>query len=297
MNSSSVSTVTEQSTCDYSDEALSKKTDSVHLNTSLMDNESNRHATRSSFKNSASWTRKRALMQRSYQWTATLEQENSMNKLTKTHVSNNTNQQNLPLYSEEMTTNTKSNSFNHIPSNLVCRRHSSRRLPQIPLVNDNQKNSSKNDELIDDIRVASPLVTLNQQSHQSSQENSFDNYGNRSKSIVSESLLEGRTVHTKLLPTNQIQNVQSIDPSNIVREKPSLAVNGTPLPQCSFDYPCIVRKMQDLSNIIRTQMLYSKLTKQQQRSVFSESLEREHVPKVPRKIIIRQNNSIEIALR
>ncbi|CAF3470802.1 unnamed protein product, partial [Rotaria sp. Silwood2] len=43
-------------------------------------------------------------------------------------------------------------------------------------------------------------------------------------------------------------------------------------------------------------MLYSKMNKQQQGNNFSISLEREHVPKVPRKIIIRQDNSIEISL-
>ncbi|CAF4434549.1 unnamed protein product, partial [Adineta steineri] len=46
----------------------------------------------------------------------------------------------------------------------------------------------------------------------------------------------------------------------------------------------------------RRRMLYSKISKQQQGDSFSISLEREHVPKVPRKIIIRQDNSIEIAL-
>ena len=104
-------------------------------------------------------------------------------------------------------------------------------------------------------------------------------------------------MHPKLSSTHQSNNAKSVDLSNLNRQKSSLVVNNGLLPQRSIDYPCIVRKAPDLSDIVRRRMLYSKISKQQQGENFSLSLEREHIPKVPRKIIIRQDNSIEIALR
>ena len=70
-------------------------------------------------------------------------------------------------------------------------------------------------------------------------------------------------------------------------------------PQRSIDYPLsIVRKTPKLSDIVRKRLLFQKVS----RGItllgesFSSSVEREHIPKAPRKIIIRQDNSIEIDL-
>jgi hypothetical protein len=68
--------------------------------------------------------------------------------------------------------------------------------------------------------------------------------------------------------------------------------------QRSLDYPYIVRKNPKLSDIVRKRLLFQKVKKNATLlgESFSSSVEREHIPKVPRKIIIRQDNSIEICL-
>ena len=280
---------------------------------SITDNNTRRRTSRSSLKDSDSWARKRALMHRGYEWTTTLDREQSVkknNNITEYPLTNNvkslptsvtnssthTNQQETSLSSSiPMPINPKADS--PIPSNLLRRRRSSRRLPPIPADSPIHINSSNNDIFPDDITKTSSSHSSVEYPYQPLRENSLSNRSNRSKSIDSESSIKTRSLHAKLLQIHQSQNAKSIDVSNLTREQPFLSVNNTLLPQRSLDYPCIVRKAHDLSDIVRRRMLYSKINKQQQGDNFSISLEREHVPKVPRKIIIRQDNSIEIALR
>jgi hypothetical protein len=70
-------------------------------------------------------------------------------------------------------------------------------------------------------------------------------------------------------------------------------------PQRSIDYPCIIRKPPKLSDLVRKRLLFKKVSRgiTQLGETFSSSVEKEHVPKVPRKIIIKQDNSIELGLR
>jgi hypothetical protein len=309
----SVSMLTKQST-NSSTEPLIMDNESESIDIPITDYDNHRRTSRSSLKNSDTWARKRALMQRGYEWTTTLDREHptQMNdQITDDHLSTNikslpnsvtnssthTNEQ-AKSSSTSMATNSTSDSPSHIPSNLLRRRRSSRRLPTIPANSAIHTNSSYNDiNISDDLTIASSSHSSTEYPSQPLRENSLGNRSNRSKSIDSESSLKARSLHTKLLHTHQTQNAKSIDVSNLTRQKSFLVVNNTLLPQRSLDYPCIVRKAQDLSDIVRRRMLYSKISKQQQGDSFSISLERDHVPKVPRKIIIRQDNSIEIALR
>jgi len=307
----SLSMLTKESS-NSSTEPLIIDNESASVDIPIIDNNNNRPRTsRSSLRNSDSWARKRALMHRGYEWTTTLDRENSPktnHPMAEYHLSKNmkslpnsitnssthTNQQEQsPSSSISMSINSKSNSPNHIPSNLLRRRRSSRRLPAIP-ADTAILNSSNNDNITDDATITSSSHSSTEYPYQPLRENSLIN---RSKSIDSEPSLKNRLVHPKLLHTHQTQTAKSIDLSKLTRQKSCLIVNNTLLPQRSLDYPCIVRKTQDLSDIVRRRMLYTKINKQQQGENCSISLEREHVPKVPRKIIIRQDNSIEIALR
>ena len=245
-------------------------------------NESNntihhRRASRSGLRNSDTWVQKRALMNRGYEWTTTYEDiEPTAAPLSPTAMMNNSNL----------------DSSVHIPYDILRRRRSSRRLPEIPTTSINSDTNNTEEVVF----TSSSYSSAEYPSHPL-RENSFSNRSNRSKSIDSDSSAKNRPTHPKLAQTHQSPNAKSVDVSNLTRQKSSLVVNNTLLPQRSLDYPCIVRKAQDLSDIVRRRMLYSKINKQQQGDNFSISLEREHVPKVPRKIIIRQDNSIEIALR
>ena len=69
-------------------------------------------------------------------------------------------------------------------------------------------------------------------------------------------------------------------------------------PQRSIDYPCIIRKPPKLSDLVRKRLLFQKVSRgiTQLGETFSSSVEKEHVPKVPRKLIIKQDNSIELGL-
>ncbi|CAF2557883.1 unnamed protein product [Rotaria sp. Silwood2] len=261
-------------------------------------------------RNSDTWARKRTLMHRDYQWTTTLEDVESI-------TNNNNNQYNStcnPTVLSDSTTNsltykdkknsssssTRINSKTDSSNAVLRRRRSSRRLPEIPLNCKILSNNNQNTNSIDEIKFlpssSSSSYTSHEQPSQIVHENSLCNRSTCSKSINSDSSLASRLIHTKLLHTHQSPNTKSVDLSNLTRRKSFLIVNNTLLPQRSLDYPCIVRKAPDLSDIVRQRMLYSKMSKQQQGENFSLSLEREHVPKVPRKIIIRQDNSIEIAL-
>ncbi|CAF0899970.1 unnamed protein product [Rotaria sp. Silwood1] len=312
MDFSSISMLTEQSPNSSSGEHLLTENESISADIPRTDNNNRRRTSRSSLKNSDTWARKRALLHRGYQWTTTLDREpsinNNNNQITECHLPNNvkslpnsinkssphTNQEDN-LSSSEIPMLTDSNS-NNTSYNLFHRRQSSRRLPDLPAISTTNKNSSNNDVIRADLTLTSSSHSSTECPYQQLRENSLSNYPNRSKSIDSESSLKSRSSHIKLLHAHQTQNAKSIDISNLARQKSFLIVNNTLLPQRSLDYPCIVRKAQDLSDIVRTRMLYSKMNKQQQGNHFSISLEREHVPKVPRKIIIRQDNSIEIAL-
>ena len=250
-----------------------------------------RRSSRSGVRNSDTWVRKRALMHRGYQWTTTYEgtemhTEPSCDSRTwndsaslpnsSANSLNNTDQANSSSSSNAMISNC------HVESTDVMslhRRRSSRRLPEIPSFAQTHDNHFVSDYPSQPIR-----------------ENSVGNRSTRSKSIDSDSSVKVRSGHPKLLHTHQSLNAKTLDLSNLAGQKASLVVNNTLLPQRSLDYPCIVRKAPDLSDIVRRRMLYSKISKQQGND-FSMSLERDHVPKVPRKIIIRQDNSIEIALR
>lgn len=262
-----------------------------------------RRSSRSTLRNAHSWAQRRSVMQRSCQWTATLDRDNlntnresiaeyrTLNPISSLPASSSS------AYGQEGSSSTPPHSpsplsdpSSPISSHILRRRRSSaRRLPAIPADSIMQIDSSNfNDDLCNTSIPEYPMHPL--------RENSLSNRSTRSKSIDSESSGKAR-LQTKLLQAHQTQNAKSVDISNLNRRKSLLAVNENLLPQRSLDYPYIVRKAQDLSDIVRRRMLYSKINKQQQGDNYSMSLERDHVPKVPRKIIIRQDNSIEIALR
>jgi len=261
-----------------------------------------RRTSRSVFKNSDTWARKRALMHRGYEWTTTFESTESAGNNDQYYILNNTSslsdsRTNSSSSPTTIMKNSKTDSSNHIPYDILRRRRSSRRLPEIPISSNNNETS-----IPEEFPFTSSSHSSGEYPSQPIRENSISNRSNRSKSIDSDSSLKIRLVHPKLLHIHQSQNAKSVDVSNLTRQKSFLVVNNNNnnnnlLPQRSLDYPCIVRKAQDLSDMVRRRMLYSKISKQQQADNFSLSLEREHVPKVPRKIIIRQDNSIEIALR
>jgi hypothetical protein len=268
-----------------------------------------RRTSRSGLRNSQSWARKRALMQRSYQWTTTVEPDhlNTIRDSSNDHrlLSNMSSLPNslaqtdeLVMMPSSLTAATSTTSFFEfspaLSDDVIERPRSARRLPAIPAesfaeLNSEQADNDENDDLFNMMRIQNSPRTV--------RENSLGHRSSRSKSIDSDSSGKSRSVHIKLSQTHQTQNAKSVDISNLARRKSFLTVNENLIPQRSLDYPYIVRKTQDLSDIVRRRMLYSKISKQQQGDNGSISLEREHVPKVPRKIIIRQDNSIELSLR
>jgi hypothetical protein len=299
----STSMITHQSE-NSSTEPLLGENELTYVDTPSTDNNNRRRSSRSSLRNSDTWARKRALMQRGYEWTITLDREQAIktnNPITEYTTSSNI--KSLPNSITNSSTHTnqsdnnnssKSDLSNYIANNLLHRRRSSRRLPAIPADSLIRIDRSNNNVTQDDQGKTSSRSSIE---YQPLRENSLTNRSNRSKSIDSESSLKTRSSHTKLSQTHMTQNAKSIDVSHLTREKAFLGVNNTLISQRSIDYPCIVRKAQDLSDIVRRRMLYTKLKTQQQGENYNISLERDHVPKVPRKIIIRQDNSIEIALR
>ena len=69
--------------------------------------------------------------------------------------------------------------------------------------------------------------------------------------------------------------------------------------QRSIDYPYIVRKTPNLADVVRKRMLFKKVTKKALllgQDSASNSLEKEHIPRAVRKMVIRQDNSIEVSL-
>jgi hypothetical protein len=291
---------------DTSIEAIFSDNASTSLDMPMPSSNSQRRTSRSGLRNSHSWARKRAVMQRGCEWTTTLDRENLAScreHITDYRGSHNmtslpsslicTNDQDVQLSTIPPSQNMDSSTS--LPSYVSRRRRSSRRLPPIPADSIIHITSSNIDtNVTDDVFHTSTTADY---PCQPMRENSLSNRSTRSKSIDSESSIKSRSSHVKLLQTHQTQNAKSIDTSNLARRKSCLVVHDNLIPQRSLDYPYIVRKAQDLSDIVRRRMLYSKISKQQQGDNYSMSLEREHVPKVPRKIIIRQDNSIEIALR
>lgn len=265
----STSMITTDSTHDSTEPLLPENVSQSFDNTT-------RRGSRSILRNSDNWVRKRALMHRGYQWTTTFEGIENSNQKNE-HFDTSTSSPETPAlrkYSSDS------------PYNALRRRRSSRRLPAIPNSSDNNDGITSQEIVMS----SSPYSSMDNASPLPSSTKT------RSKSIDSESSFQTRSIHPKLSQTHQSPSAKSVDLSNLRRRKSLLVVNNALLPQRSLDYPCIVRKAQDLSDIVRRRMLYSKINKQQG-DHFSMSLEREHVPKVPRKIIIRQDNSIEIALR
>jgi hypothetical protein len=118
----------------------------------------------------------------------------------------------------------------------------------------------------------------------------------------------------------RVNFAKSVDldrPPAVIDKSNSLTINSSIFaPQRSIDYPYIVRKTPNLSDIVRKRLLFQKVSKATMMAAgngaggsnsgaggggaeavsFSSSIEKEHVPKAPRKIIIRQDNSIEISL-
>jgi hypothetical protein len=272
----STSMITTQSINDSTEPLIKESPTESHKNNF-------RRTSRSGLRNSDTWVRKRALMHRGYEWTTTFEGVE-----TTPDVNSQQNSNNPTSVSDPTTTTTKPD----LSYDILRRRRSSRRLPAIP------SSSKKNDPNIPEGFIFTPSsYSSSDYPYHPLRENSFSNRSNRSKSIDSDSSLKTRLPRPKISQTHQYQNAKSVDISHLRRRKSCLVVNNTLLPQRSLDYPCIIRKAHDLSDIVRRRMLYSSINKQQQGDSFSISLEREHVPKVPRKIIIRQDNSIEIALR
>ena len=99
----------------------------------------------------------------------------------------------------------------------------------------------------------------------------------------------------------KLTTTKSVDLDRVLdKRNPNLIIVNNALfsPQRSIDYPCIVRKTPKLSDIVRKRLLFQKVSRGATLlgESFSSSMEKEHVPKAPRKIIIRQDNSIEISL-
>lgn len=265
-----------------------------------------RRTSRSGVRNVDAWVRKRALMHRGYQWTTTYDGESKISAEPLSDDQTMSSADSVPTvamnsnyYADQQDTSPstmKRTDFESTDRISLRRRRSSRRLPEIPSHRINASHNNFNHHemsITDEITLVSSTTDY---PYPPKRENSLSSRSNRSKSIDSDSSIKMRATHPKLLLTQQSPNAKSVDLSNLARQKPSLVVNNALLPQRSLDYPCIVRKAPDLSDIVRRRMLYSKISKQQGES-FSHSLERDHIPKVPRKIIIRQDNSIEIALR
>ena len=84
-------------------------------------------------------------------------------------------------------------------------------------------------------------------------------------------------------------------------EKRNLNIfDSIPSSQRSIDYPYIVRKNHpNLSDIVRKRLLFEKINHKMSLfgEAFSNSIEKDHVPKQQRTIVIRKDNSIEIKLR
>ena len=238
-------------------------------------------------------------MHRNYQWTTTMKvDESAANNHHQYHRKRtsvvNTNENRSSSLSS---TKIKIDSSNSVSNDIFHRQRSSRRLPAIP---SNSKISTNDQEIINhsnNIKLTSLSCTSSEHSPQPIDESYTCNGSIYSKSMDSNSFVTSCPLNKTLLHKNLTQDTKSIDLTNLTQQKSFLNINDSLITQRSQDYPCIVRKTPVLSDIVRRRMLYTKISKQQQRENFSLSLEREHVPKVPKKIIVRQDNSLEIALR
>lgn len=104
----------------------------------------------------------------------------------------------------------------------------------------------------------------------------------------------------------EIETSKSID-TMLNKGSPKLSIKIEPIEntirhsnrQRSIDYPYIVRKTPNLSDVVRKRMLFKKVTNNVFRlgnESISGSLEKEHIPRAVRKMVIRQDNSIEVSL-
>ena len=250
----------------------------------------------SDFENSDTRACKRALMGRNYQWTTTLKDDESTANNNHPYYRKRTFITNTDEKRSSSSTKIIIESASSISNRISRRRRSSRLLPAIP----SNSKISANDQGItnhsNNIKSTSLSLTSNKHPLHSIDKNCTCNSSTYSKSMISNSLVTPRPLNNALLHKHSAQDTKSIDLSNLTQQKPFLNINDSLLTRRSQDYPCILRKTPDLSDIVRQRMLYTKLSKQKQEN-FSMSLEREHVPKVPKKIIVRQDNSLEIALR
>ncbi len=159
----SLSMLTKQST-NSSTEPLLTENERASIDLPITENNC-RRTSRSGLRYSDSWARKRTLMQRGYEWTTTLDRENSMktnyqtgdhpltsnmkslpNSITNSSTHTNQHDQSSPP-PIKISINSKSDSPESIPSNLLRRRRSSRRLPDIPADNITLINSANNNNL------------------------------------------------------------------------------------------------------------------------------------------------------
>jgi hypothetical protein len=71
-----------------STEPLLAENETSSVDIPITDNNNRRRSSRPSLRNSDAWARKRALMQRGYEWTTTLDREMSVKTAAEYHVSN-----------------------------------------------------------------------------------------------------------------------------------------------------------------------------------------------------------------
>lgn len=154
-----------------------------------------------------------------------------------------------------------------------------------------QKTSTTSNEDIESLKaMRRNRVKLNETKSSSTTKSS----SNFSKSIDSSDSFKQKSKENRLKNTKSVDLERHADKNN-----PNHILVGSMFsPQRSIDYPYIVRKTPKLSDIVRKRLLFQKVSRNATflGESFSNSVEKEHVPKAPRKIIIRQDNSIEISL-
>lgn len=129
-------------------------------------------------------------------------------------------------------------------------------------------------------------VKLAQTKSSSSTTNKNQTGSNFSKSIDSSDSFKSPNKSNIKLLTQKTNFAKSVDLdlfANLERDKKTLTIDPSFSPQRSLDYPCIVRKTPRLSDIVRKRLLFQKVNRNAANlgDSFSNSIEREHVPKVP----------------
>jgi hypothetical protein len=134
---------------------------------------------------------------------------------------------------------------------------------------------------------ANGRVKLAQTKSSSSTTNKNQTGSNFSKSIDSSDSFKSPNKSNIKLLTQKTNFAKSVDVdlfANLERDKKTLMpIDPSFSPQRSLDYPCIVRKTPRLSDIVRKRLLFQKVNRNAANlgDSFSNSIEREHVPKVP----------------